>query len=430
MALSTPDHLTLRAYQVGFGDCFLLTFRYKPPGRDRNVLIDFGSTGSPKVYGSDLLNRVAEDIRKECNEKLDIVIATHRHRDHIDGFATAPNGTGTGDIIRRCRPEIVLQPWTEDPDAATDAKVPTQKLPPTNAYVRALSSMQGFSNSLLTEMDFLRGKIGKTVQRELSFLGENNLKNASAVKNLMTMGKHKPMYLYFGAAVDTSRLLPGVVLHVLGPPTIEQSDTIRKQRARDEAEFWHFQATTSKTYVTGHKTAFRGRASRIRPPYTRWIIPKLQASRGEQMLELVRMLDKAMNNTSLILLFEVGTKKFLFPGDAQIENWSYALDQAKKRPKLRKLLGEVDFYKVGHHGSLNATPKSLWNLFKRRDGKKSKGRLQTVMSTMAEKHGNRDRGTEVPRKKLVEALEHESDFYSTQALKKKSELKKVFEISI
>src|ERR1043165_3672810 len=387
MALPSPEHLSLRTYQVGFGDCFLLTFRYRPPDRDRHVLIDFGSTGSPKMYGSDLLNRVAEDIAKECEGKLVIVIATHRHRDHIDGFATR-NGTGPGDIIRTCQPEIVLQPWTEDPEAAINAKVPTQKLPPSKAYVRALSSMQGFSASVLTEIDFLDGKIGKTVRRELSFLGENNRQNASAVKNLKKMDKRKPMYLYFGAKVDTSALLPGVVLHLLGPPTIEQSDTIYKQRARDEAEFWHFQATTSKTYVARRKSLFSGRMSRIRPPYTRWIIPKLQAGRGEQMLELVRMLDKAMNNTSLILLFEAGTKKFLFPGDAQIENWSYALDQAKKHPKLRKLLEQVDFYKVGHHGSLNATPKSLWNLFKHRDRKKKKGRLQTVMSTMAEKHGN------------------------------------------
>lgn len=27
-----PQRLTLRAYQVGFGDCFLLSFRYRPSG--------------------------------------------------------------------------------------------------------------------------------------------------------------------------------------------------------------------------------------------------------------------------------------------------------------------------------------------------------------------------------------------------------------
>jgi hypothetical protein len=32
-----------------------------------------------------------------------------------------------------------------------------------------------------------------------------------------------------------------------------------------------------------------------------------------------------MNDTSVILLFEIGTKRLLFRGDAQLETWSYAL---------------------------------------------------------------------------------------------------------
>jgi hypothetical protein len=38
-----PTGLTVRMYQVGFGDCFLLTFHYPKTG-DRHVLIDFGSS--------------------------------------------------------------------------------------------------------------------------------------------------------------------------------------------------------------------------------------------------------------------------------------------------------------------------------------------------------------------------------------------------
>src|SRR5687768_18273864 len=54
-----PDRLTLRAYQVGFGDCFLLTFHYpkqsSKPAFDRHVLIDFGSTGKPKNAPKDYM---------------------------------------------------------------------------------------------------------------------------------------------------------------------------------------------------------------------------------------------------------------------------------------------------------------------------------------------------------------------------------------
>ena len=42
MATTTTRAMSLRAYQVGFGDCFLLSFEY---GRgERHLLIDFGST--------------------------------------------------------------------------------------------------------------------------------------------------------------------------------------------------------------------------------------------------------------------------------------------------------------------------------------------------------------------------------------------------
>ena len=62
------------------------------------------------------------------------------------------------------------------------------------------------------------------------------------------------------------------------------------------------------------------------------------------------------------MLFEAGGEKLLFPGDAQIENWQYALS----KPEVRALLKETTVYKVGHHGSRNATPKTLWKDFSKK----------------------------------------------------------------
>src|SRR5205085_12473240 len=104
-----PKSLTIRSYQVGFGDCFLLTFHYTGKAGDRHMLIDFGSTGQPKSVGENLMLRVAQDIKQQCNGKLHAVVATHRHKDHISGFATNKKGTASGDIIASCKPDVVLQ---------------------------------------------------------------------------------------------------------------------------------------------------------------------------------------------------------------------------------------------------------------------------------------------------------------------------------
>jgi hypothetical protein len=78
-----------------------------------------------------------------------------------------------------------------------------------------------------------------------------------------------------------------------------------------------------------------------------------------------------------------------------------------------KRLAKVTFYKVGHHGSRNATPKSLWNGFTKRGDSHKVGWLETIVSTMADKYGKSE-GAEVPRKTLMTALKTYSKFLTTQ----------------
>ena len=66
-------------------------------------------------------------------------------------------------------------------------------------------------------------------------------------------------------------------------------------------------------------------------------------------------LEKAVNGTSLMMMFEMGKARLLFPGDAQNGTWKVALED----PEWRTLLTQTNFYKVGHHGSHNATPKEF-----------------------------------------------------------------------
>jgi hypothetical protein len=422
-----PIKLIIRSYQVGFGDCFLLTFRYPAAAGtfdDRHVLIDCGSTGKPKKITS-VFPAVAKAIAQDCGNKLTAVIATHRHADHINGFATSAGGKGPGDILRALKPQLVTQPWTEDPDVAEDARSPklhangNKKAFGPAHFVAGLSGMHDFAALVLQDVKRLGRALPVRTAAQLKFLGEENLANLPAVKNLMTMGK-KSEYLSYKNATALTKLLPGVKIHVLGPPTPKQYPDIEKQRSKDNAEFWHILGAAA-----GHLTSpsalspFAGKfADRSRPAAVRWFIPRITAAHAEQRLELVRILDDAMNNTSLILLFEIGKMKFLFPGDAQIENWSYALKDAPEAAANRTLLAETDFYKVGHHGSLNATPKTLWGLFDKKGTADKERRLRTSVSTMAGKHGSPSRQTEVPRRPLVLELEKNSQFFTTQSLTK------------
>lgn len=95
-----PTSVEIRAYQVGFGDCFLVSFVYSK-GDKRHVLIDFGSTAIPKQLGkpSVHMRRIADHIKKTCEGKLVAVVATHRHADHISGFATNGKSGGSGIVI-------------------------------------------------------------------------------------------------------------------------------------------------------------------------------------------------------------------------------------------------------------------------------------------------------------------------------------------
>ena len=422
-----PTELTLRAYQVGFGDCFLLTFHYT--NFDRHLLIDFGTTGLPKGLNKEShMLRVAEDIRKVCTPgngggepKLHAVVATHRHADHISGFATKGNDPSSGQVIADLKPDVIVQPWTEHPKADPVTGKLTRANAKSFAFASTLQNMHAISAAVLVETQRRQLSLGKELFRELSFLGEDNIANRSAVENLMRMGKRrgaKATYVHYRTKSGLEKVLPGVKITVLGPPSLKQTETVRKQRSKDKDEFWHFTAFAEQMVVKQKSKIFPAAKtySALRtPPFTRWFISRMKSLRGEQMLSIMRALDKVMNNTSIILLFEVGGKKLLFPGDAQIENWAYALG----KPQNHKLLSDVDLYKVGHHASLNATPKTLWNLFKNRSTKKTPSQLVTVVSTMPGKHGKTANETEVPRRPLVEALKKESDYHTTQDIKSK-----------
>ena len=141
------------------------------------------------------------------------MVATHRHKDHISGFATNKDGTASGDMIAEMMPELVIQPWTEDPNAATDA-VKATGAPSSGAFKAGVRQLTPSDERISPNRSLTRSQRRKaenaapglrasTTLTKLGFLGETNLANPSAVKNLMEMGKRKSAeYLAYG---DTTR---------------------------------------------------------------------------------------------------------------------------------------------------------------------------------------------------------------------------------
>jgi hypothetical protein len=233
------------------------------------------------------------------------------------------------------------------------------------------------------------------------------------------MGKRRPRFLEYGSpsGLENARLLPGVKVTVLGPPSLKEHNLKKYAGHSDEywisCRYWGLQERAAS--LAGNLDLFPNEpryAGKSKPFHTRWFTEHADAALKKNALGIVTVLDSFLNNTSLILLFEVNGRKLLFPGDAQLENWSWALGQKG----IKDLLKDVDLYKVGHHGSRNATPKDLWDQFSKRKSKGSKGGLKTLMSTSAGVYGKSEEG-KVPATRLVKALETESELSNTQKLK-------------
>ncbi len=411
--MSTPVTVRVRMYQVGFGDCILISLEYDEPlpdGRsERHLLIDYGSTRSAREgRAAGRVRDVAALIEEHTQGVLDVLAVTHRHKDHLSGCGDA---TG-GDTLRRLSPKLVLRPWTEDPTLQPDATGPDR----TGADPLVGAASRSFAASLADAQAATEQLSGhRALHKDVLASAEEQLKNADAVALLDELSEgDRGRYLFAGSDPGTTDLVPGLSVTVLGPPTVEQAPDVARQREVDEDEFWMLRLGASLKAAAGTPGS-SGALSDVDlgPGPVRWLVERLAGQRSHSAARLVRHLDDVLNNTSLVLLLEVGNLSMLFPGDAQIENWQYTLDRFDGEPELRTKLQDIDLYKVGHHGSRNATPRSLHALWL--DRAPEAPRLTALMSTRPGVHGKSD-ATAVPRATLVSALEQAASLISTDDL--------------
>lgn len=465
---AAPARVRVRMYQAGFGDNFLISFEYDkalPDGRtDRHVLVDFGTSSGPKDGTTPL--QIADLIRTHTGGRIDVVVVTHRHRDHLSAF-------GSAEVAKRLMepgyPSLVVRSWTEDPATRFDATGPAPTVPtPTRrrahgavaqkslGLIAALQSAEGFARALANHRQLAAARPG-SLGAELRDMAQDQLQNPDAVAQLNAWAEGgRAEYLHYGMRTRIEDIVPGIGVRVLGPPTVDQHPAVAGQREDDPIEFWMiYQGLVgsfgTKAGLGGAQAVSAAAAAADDEPGTepdrdpaeveapkpanpigplgpvRWLTDRMQRQQLNSLLRVVRVLDDALNNTSVILLFELPVKggetvRMLFGGDAQIENWEYALKAAPEKDANLKALRLVDLYKVGHHGSRNATPRTLFNLWTE-PGTMDRP-MVALMSTKANVHG-KSPDTAVPRKTLVAALDTRMKLYSTQKMRSKKKFVEV-----
>lgn len=345
---TTPSRgrkISVRMYNVGFGDAFLV----KIPCREGElrILFDCGSIEASKAGGkmSDIVQKIIADVTgSDGVARIDVVVATHRHKDHVSGFAD--------DAWNAVEVKEVWMPWTENP-SDPDAR-------------RIRDAQSKLALGLSSGLAAAAPAVGAAAQREreLTAAVVANalvLSNAGAMKTLHSGFSGNPVRRFLPLKGDDARsvetnVLPAVRVHVLGPS--RDPDVIRDMDPPKGESYLRLRgvaASPDGSAPAPFASEFRLEESDGAWTFTPQDAMSIQGAGSLSELAVAVALDKAVNGTSLMLILDVAGTALLFPGDAQWGTWMAVLED----PEWRELLQRVSFYKIGHHGSHNATPKTF-----------------------------------------------------------------------
>jgi hypothetical protein len=385
------------------------------------MLIDCGIHLSI-TRGPDTIEQIVESIYS-FTKRLDVIVGTHEHWDHISGFLTA------AEKFKQFEVGEVWMAWTEDPRDAQARTLDKYKSLALDALLGASLRLNAISNS----GPYL-AVIRDGVQSILGFnFGAKGERVRTARDALVSLAKGQVRYL---EPKNPPISVPGfsnLRIFVLGPPrdakllgiterssemygmgaqvgwpiayalntALAATNTGSDEEAANAAPFdASVGVLLSKVLpaaaarpVSGGAPIGEGRGtyseivSFVRDHYSGPLhspgvpgkaggtssSPPVSSDQSWRRVDhdwlgvsadLAMQLDSRTNNTSLVLAFEfIDTGRvLLFAADAQVGNWlswqdvSWKLGE-KKTVTGPDLLSRTIFYKVGHHGSQNATLK-------------------------------------------------------------------------
>lgn len=395
--LEAPESgVTIRMYRPGHGDCFLLAMPRMEGDEPFYVLIDCGlKPGSQNYIHEKTIGQIVEHIGGATDYRLDLVVITHEHQDHVNGFWKENDP-----YFKDFHIEEAWLAWTEDPADKLANALRERHKDQLLSLVEArhqLALAIGEEDPEVGRLDsFLSLEFGgedegfNIEEMRAAATDPTRSKNKQAMKLIKDLANKnkKVRYLSPGWAPVEMEGTAGVRAYVLGPPRaedlLESEEPVGKEK---------FPGQASAPQGLSFAAALQQKEKECREPFDkRYRISKNRALRqkffrnhygleGEGDLEkdktevadnaswrridaewlyaaesLALKLNSGINNTSLVLAFELpkSRKVLLFTGDAQRGNWiSWADD--KHEEEARDLLGRTVLYKVGHHGSHNAT---------------------------------------------------------------------------
>lgn len=379
-------NVRVRMYRQGLGDCFLLTFDVGGAS-PRHVLIDCGSLGATTTGVK--MKDVVADIKATCGGRLELLIVSHEHEDHLDGFRQQKAVFTANDFDVR----NVWLAWTENPE---DERAQELEKFEGDLVATLTAALAGLAAS----PDDADVEAGLAVRDLLAFAPTVH----EAMELVRTGLGVTPRYLKPGTTPIEPSFLPGFRFYVLGPPRAQER--IEELGEAGSAELFH--ATAGLAAAARLRGAGRNRATHLArldasaraafekemPFDVRFCVDedgnraalrraygKTYFARGQEWrridrdwlhaaTDLALQLDNLTNNTSLALAIEriADGRVLVFPADAQQGNWLSwhdpdrkwtvpAPDGTSQQVRAADLLARAVFYKVGHHASHNATAK-------------------------------------------------------------------------
>ncbi|MEE8525986.1 MAG: MBL fold metallo-hydrolase, partial [Thermoanaerobaculia bacterium] len=229
MALMKPPRsgVRVRMYNPGFGDCFLLAFR-GPDKKTVYVMIDCGVHGSFKG-GSDQIREVLRDIRGATGGKIDLIVVTHEHADHVSGFYlgreifAGEDHRGRKDPDGGIEVEQVWFGWTENPRSRKAKRLDkVKKLLLQGLYAAPQAMSADENNSVRSMLGFYAMDTGSKRERQLPLGADVFGVSTREAREKLRLHAKKSTYLKPKQAPISIPGVDKVRVFVLGPPEDEK----------------------------------------------------------------------------------------------------------------------------------------------------------------------------------------------------------------